>query len=133
MELMCGMDGPILLLSAAVRRMPAERGEWGDGMLAELAQLQHPITRWRFALGCACVALFPPRQGGLLQTIMNHGMEGVITILGSAALISFILVSPFEHGGAWLAGAYFFYGLVFLLIPMFFFADLALLGRWFGR
>jgi hypothetical protein len=134
-------DIPRLLLTVAVRRMPAERREWGEAMLAELAQLQNTSTRWRFALGCSRVAMFPPRRGGLLQTIMNHKMEGVITVLGSAALISFILVIPFEHGGAWLARAYFVYGLVFLLIPMVFFADLALLaavvwavaGRALGR
>jgi hypothetical protein len=121
-------DIPGLLLALAVRRMPAERGEWGDAMLAELAQLQHPITRWRFALGCARVALFPPRKSGLLQTIMNHKMKSVITTLGSAALISFILVQPLERGGAWLARAYGIYGVFFLLIPAFFFADLLLLA-----
>lgn len=89
------MDVPRLLLAAAVRRMSAERCEWGAAMLAELAQLQNPSTRLRFALGCACVALFPPRKAGLLQTIMNHKIKSIITTLGSAALISFILVLPF--------------------------------------
>ncbi|MGH9769989.1 MAG: hypothetical protein ACREAB_21405, partial [Blastocatellia bacterium] len=121
-------DAPGLLLTIAVRRMPAERGEWGVAMLAELAQLQHPFTRWRFALGCTCVALFPPRKSGLLQTIMNHKMKSIITALGSAALISFILVEPLERGGAWLARAYGIYGIFFLLIPAFFFADLLLLA-----
>lgn len=64
-------------------------------MLAELAQLQHPFTRWWFALGCARVALFPPRKGGLLQTIMKHTIKSIITDLRSAALISFVLVLPF--------------------------------------
>ncbi|MGH9753713.1 MAG: hypothetical protein ACREA2_13110 [Blastocatellia bacterium] len=84
-----------LLLAAAVRRMPAERREWGAAMLAELAQLQNPPTRWRFALGCARVALFPPRKGGLFQTIMNQKIKSIVTTLGSATLISFILVLPF--------------------------------------
>jgi len=134
-------DIPRLLLTVAVRRMPVERREWGEAMLAELAQLQNTSTRWRFALGCSRVAMFPPRKVRLLQTIMNRKMEGVVTILGSAALISLILVLPFERGGAWLARAHLFYGLVFLLIPAFFFADLALLaavvwgvaGRALGR
>lgn len=122
------MDVPKLLLAAAVRRMPAERCIWGAAMLAELAQLQHPSTRWRFALGCARVALFPPGRVGLLQIVMNHKMDSGITTLGSAALIGFILVSPFELGGAWLARAYVFYGLVFLLLPAFFLIDLELLA-----
>jgi len=51
---------PELLLASAVRRMPAERREWGAAMLAELAMLRRPVTRWRFALDCTRVALFPP-------------------------------------------------------------------------
>jgi hypothetical protein len=119
---------PRLLLTIAVRRMPAERSDWGEAMLAELAHIQNPSARWRFALGCIRVALFPPRKVGLLQTIMNHKIDSIITILGSAALISLILVLPFELGGAWLARAYAIYGFFFLLIPAFFFADLLLLA-----
>lgn len=89
------MDVPRLLLAVAVRWMPGERREWGAAMLAELAQLQNLSTRWRFALGCACVALFPPRKGRLLQTIMNQKIKSIVTTLGSAALISFILTLPF--------------------------------------
>jgi hypothetical protein len=84
-------DAPGLLLTIVVRRMPAERSEWGAAMLSELAQLQNPFTRWQFALGCARVALFPPRQGVLLQTIMNNNAKNI----GVAALISLILVAPF--------------------------------------
>jgi hypothetical protein len=121
-------DIPRLLLTLAVRRMPAERDEWGEAMLAELAQLQHPFTRWQFALGCARVALFPPHKGGLLQTIMNYKMESIIATLLSAALISLILVLPLERGGALLAWAYTIYGIVLLLIPAVFFADFLLLA-----
>lgn len=92
---MAMMDGPGRLLAAAVRWMPEERRDWGTAMLAELAQLQHPSARWWFALGCARVALFPPRKGGLLQTIMKRTKKSIITDLGSAALISFLLVLPF--------------------------------------
>ncbi|HEY8459812.1 MAG TPA: hypothetical protein VIM99_05490 [Blastocatellia bacterium] len=87
-------DIPRLLLTAAVRWMPAERGEWGAAMLAELAQLQRSSTRWRFALGCACAALSAPRRGGRLQPVMNQKIRSVITTLGLAALIGFILVLP---------------------------------------
>jgi hypothetical protein len=121
-------NAPRWLLTIAVRRMPAERSEWGEAMLAELAQLQHLSSRWRFALGCTCVALFPPRKGGLFQTIMNQKMESLITALGSAALIAFLLVLPFELGGVWLARVHAIYGLFFLAIPTFFFVDLLLLG-----
>jgi hypothetical protein len=88
-------DIPRLLLTVAVRRMPAERREWGEAMLAELAQLQNTSTRWRFALGCARVAMFPPRNVRVLRTIMNHKIKSIVTTLGLAALISFILTLPF--------------------------------------
>lgn len=55
-----GMDGPRCLLAAAVRLMPESRREWGDAMLAEIGQCGDRFARWRFALGCARVALFPP-------------------------------------------------------------------------
>ncbi len=64
-------------------------------MLAELAQLQHPFPRWRFALGGVGVALFPPRKGGFLQTIMKQTTKSILTTLGSAAFIGFILTLPF--------------------------------------
>ncbi len=62
---------------------------------AELAQLQHPSTRWQFALGCARVALFPPGKGGLIQTMMKHSTKSIVSTIGAAALIGFILVLPF--------------------------------------
>jgi hypothetical protein len=85
------MSMPRLLLTIAVRWMPAERAEWGAAMLAELAQLQNPFTCWQFALGCARVALFPPRKGR--QTMMNQTKPS--TTFGAAALMSLILVVPF--------------------------------------
>ena len=81
------IDIPRLLLTMAVRWMPTERCEWGAAMLAELAQLQNPFTRWWFALGCARVALFPPRNGGLLQTLRSNTMKNITANLGAAALI----------------------------------------------
>ena len=51
-------DMPRRLLTIAVRRMAVERGEWGAAMLAEFAHLQHPFTRWHFALSCMRVGCF---------------------------------------------------------------------------
>jgi len=88
------LDGPKLLLAAAGRLLPKERRDWGVAMLAELAQLQNPSTRWWFALGCTRVALFPPRKGGLLQTLRNNTMKNIATNPRSAALIGFLLALP---------------------------------------
>src|SRR5262245_66417481 len=87
-------DIPRLLLTLAVRRMPTERDDWGVAMLAELAQLQHPFTRWQFALGCARVALFPPRRGGSIQTFRSHTMKKITDNPRAAALIGFLLPLP---------------------------------------
>jgi hypothetical protein len=58
------LDGPGRLLDAAARRLPDDRREWGAAMTAELAGLEGTASRWRFALGCAFVATFPPRRRG---------------------------------------------------------------------
>jgi hypothetical protein len=77
-------DLPRRLLTRAVRRMPAARAEWGAAMLAELAQLRHPLTRWQFALGCLRVALFPPRKNaptiGEIMNVYARKLRGVTTI-----------------------------------------------------
>jgi hypothetical protein len=88
------MDIPKLLLAAATRRMPVERREWGAAMLAELAHIQNPFTRWRFALDCAPAALLGPRRGGLLQS-MNDKTKRIVRVFGASALIGLILVAPF--------------------------------------
>ena len=55
-------DGPSGLLGLAVAVTPGSRREWGAAMAAELAGLTGRTERWRFALSCVPVALFPPRR-----------------------------------------------------------------------
>jgi hypothetical protein len=81
------MDWPARLLTSAVRCLPAERRDWGAAMLAELAHLQQPFARRRFALGCARVALFPPRLrpfmiGGTMNVYVRklRGVTGISLI-----------------------------------------------------
>ena len=54
------LDGPALLLAVAATTLPADRRDWGAAMTAELARVQDPAARWRFAAGCARAALYPP-------------------------------------------------------------------------
>lgn len=108
---------PERLLTAAVRCLPAERSEWGAAMLAELAQLQHPMARWQFALSCVRVALFPPDAGG-----HNVMVKGMLVTLTAAALIGFLLLRP-ETGGVWLAYAIAAYSIFLLLSTVLF-------GQW---
>jgi hypothetical protein len=74
------VDWPGQLLAAAVRRLPADRRDWGAAMTAELAQLRDPWARRRFALGCARVALFPPRGARPLAVV---GVLAVVVAVAS--------------------------------------------------
>jgi hypothetical protein len=65
------LDGPALLLAAAAATLPADRRDWGAAMTAELAQVQDPAARWRFAAGCARAAVFPP--GGTRAAVTVTG------------------------------------------------------------
>ncbi len=56
------MDTPGLLLAIILRPLPAEQGEVGTVMMTELSRISRWSSRWWFALGCAWVALFPPRS-----------------------------------------------------------------------
>jgi hypothetical protein len=72
------VDGPAWLLATAVRGLPADRRDWGTAMTAELGHLTARPARWRFALGCARVALFPPRPG--------QRAAAAATVLGAVAV-----------------------------------------------
>jgi hypothetical protein len=82
---LAGLDGPARLLAAATATLPADRRHWGAAMTAELAQVQDPRARWRFAAGCARAALFPP--GG------NRAAVGATGALAVAALAATVLAT----------------------------------------
>jgi hypothetical protein len=73
------LDGPALLLAAASATLPADRRDWGTAMTAELAQVQDPAARWRFAAGCARAAVCPP--GGNRAAVV----AGALTFAALAA------------------------------------------------
>lgn len=60
------LDFPAVLLAAFTRWMPQDRSEWGMAMTAELAHFESSSSRWRFALSCLRVAIFPPPRGDVL-------------------------------------------------------------------
>jgi hypothetical protein len=57
-------DPAAALVRLAARRMGSERADWGQAMLAELEHVPGRLARWRFAAGCARVALAPPLPPG---------------------------------------------------------------------
>jgi hypothetical protein len=83
------MDGPALLLAAAVHLLPDRRRDWGAAMSAELAQLHTPAARWWFALGCARVALFPPRSSRL--PVVAVGTATVAAAVGASLALGHVL------------------------------------------
>lgn len=108
-------------LAAAVRCLPADRAEWGAAMMAELDEVE-TAERWRFALGCTRVALFPPSKGG-------HGSmaKGILFTLALVAVAAFALWRP-ETGGAWLASAISLQTWTLLFSKVFLFDLLVLVG-----
>lgn len=56
------IDPPARLLAVAAGTLPEGRRDWGAAMTAELAQVRAHSERWRFAMGCARAAIFPPRS-----------------------------------------------------------------------
>ena len=117
-------DIPSRFLSAVVQRMPADRREWGEAMLAELAQLQGSSCRWSFAVSCLRVALFPP---GKFESLPVTILKGFLPILAVSALIGFIVLKP-EISGAGLAWAYTIYGIAILAIPTAMFGNVLVLA-----
>jgi hypothetical protein len=79
-------DRAARFLARAVRWMPANRREWGAAMRAELQQIHGAADRWRFALGCAWVALLPPGRG-IFNALAGRPM--------AAALLGFLCGVPF--------------------------------------
>ena len=73
------MDPPARLLAMAIATLPEGRRDWGAAMVAELAQVRDHSGRWRFAVGCARVAIFPPRS--------NRSPVAVAAALGGGAVI----------------------------------------------
>jgi hypothetical protein len=79
---LASLDGPAWLLAAAVATLPADRRDWGAAMTAELAQLPDGAARWRFAVGCARAAVFPP--GGSRAPVAVAGALAVVAIAAAA-------------------------------------------------
>jgi hypothetical protein len=101
-----GRDAPARLLATAVRRLPADRGPWGRAMLTELAEVPAGAQRWRFALGCVRVALFPPRPGGVPGWVAVALVAAVAATTGWAVHALLPAMQVFAVAFVLLVGAY---------------------------
>ena len=107
------MDTPGLLLASAVRRLPEDRREWAEAMTAELGQVNHRASRGWVAVGCAWVALFPPRRSALAERTLTTQSPvcGILSValppLGlpfaylTAVIVEAIGGSPFTLSSRW--------------------------------
>jgi WD40 repeat protein len=95
-----GRDPAGWLLDVAVRLLPARRREWGQAMRADFACIATTPERWRFALGCARVALWQgpvwrvvaclAAQGAAVALAMTSGIGGLFR----AEVLALVLVAP---------------------------------------
>ena len=70
------------LVSMATRLLPAQRRDWGQAMQAEFDAVPGPWARWRFALGCARMALVAPRQAGGPALLVRVGLLAGAAVVG---------------------------------------------------
>ena len=81
-----GTDLATRIVTAATHRLPAERRDWGRAMLAELAHIDRPARRWRFAAGVVRVALLPPAAD-------PHQVVGVAALGSLITAVAFLATS----------------------------------------
>jgi hypothetical protein len=80
-------------LDAIVGLLPAARSEWGRAMQAELATIDSPFERWRFALGCTRVALLPRVRSRAIRQPPAAAVAVSLVLGGEIALAS--AIGPF--------------------------------------
>jgi WD40 repeat protein len=95
-----GRDPAGWLLDLAIRLLPARRRDWGQAMRADFACIASPSERWRFALGCARVALW---QGPVLRVVGCVAAQGAAVALAISSgigglfrteVLALVLVAP---------------------------------------
>ena len=92
-------DAPVRLLRWAVRLLSPQRAEWGQAMQGELAHLDGPWRRMRFAAGCAAAALVMPPWGRAAAGLWAMG--GITA--ASFALYAGLIVRFRLGAGGWTA------------------------------
>jgi hypothetical protein len=79
-------DLPAQIVTAATRRLPADRRDWADALVAELAAIRGRGRRWAFAAGASRVALLPPsRRPGRVRAAAAAGLA--LTAVATLAAI----------------------------------------------
>jgi len=101
-------DAPLQLLRWATGLLSAQRAEWGQAMLGELAHIEGRARRWRFTIGCIGAALLLPPWGraagavfatvavavgalGLYGSVILRYRLGASSLIGAAIAATFLL------------------------------------------
>jgi hypothetical protein len=102
-------DRAAVVLSIAIRGLPAGRADWGQAMLVELDEAQGSRARWRFSLGCVNAALAlrvratlggSHRDGAVVRTMVLAAVAAALA-LGAYGLVRYPLLIATQ--GAWAA------------------------------
>jgi hypothetical protein len=138
------LDAPASLLASAVRTMPAARRDWGAAMLSELSTVPDASARWRFAFGCARVALLPPRAETLQLAGERSPVFGLLAVVlpplalpflyAVAVIVETVGGSPYTSASPWadslVAMAFVRMVVMFTLVCLVAGVPLGLVGRW---
>ncbi|HKT01198.1 MAG TPA: hypothetical protein VJT31_16865 [Rugosimonospora sp.] len=77
-------DLPARIVTTATNRLPADRRDWGQAMVAELFTVHGLIRRWRFAVGVLHIALFPPPRHP--RRVLAVAVVGLLIAAAATAL-----------------------------------------------
>jgi hypothetical protein len=94
-------DAPARLLGWAASLLSAQREEWGQAMLGELACIDGRARRWRFAVGCAGAALLLPPWGRAAAAVWAFAAIAA----GGAALYASVVARYDLGAGEWVFAA----------------------------
>jgi hypothetical protein len=101
-------DRAAVVLAHAIRGLPAERADWGQAMLGELAVAQGSRARWSFSAGCVTTAMSlriraglggSHRDGAVARAIVLAAVAAVLALAGYG-LVRYPLVGSVEPTGA---------------------------------
>lgn len=82
-----GRDAPARIVTfAAGRLLPPHRRDWGQAMVAELAQIRGLAGRWRFAAGALRIVVLPPaRHPKRALAVAIAGLAVTVAVTAAAA------------------------------------------------
>src|SRR5262245_52435846 len=84
-----GGDLPERVVATAANRLPADRREWGQALVAELVVVDGLGRRWLFALGVLRIALFPP-AARRAPAGAAAAVGALATVIATAAAVRFL-------------------------------------------